>query len=104
MRYYFAPMEGLTERVDGGFGIGSGGAQGHGSTGHDTQRHDTQQAFGVHPAAAGFQPDAAFKFVGLLYEVGRLSVMQAGFTTNHHFFIEHFHTLLFTIPTRIQRV
>ena len=84
--------------------IRAGSSQRYRGTGNNAQGHDSQQALGIHLAAAGFQPNAALKFVGLLHEVCSLFVVQAGLAANQNFLIEHIYTLLFIVPGQTRRV
>ena len=96
------PLEQSFQCIHSSLSIGTDSAQGNRGTGDNPQGHNTKQALGIHLAALGLQPNAAFKLIGLLYEVGSLSVVQAGFTAHNNFFVEHFHTLLCTTPKRTQ--
>ena len=71
----------------------AGSGQNDRSSGYDTHRHDTQQALGIHLAIFGLQPNAAFKFIRLLYKICSLAVMQTGFTANDDFLNNHTKTL-----------
>ena len=100
----YIPLQKGFQSVYSSLSIGAHGTQGNRGAGDDAQGHDAQQTLGVHFPILGFQPDAAFKFIGLLHEICSLLVVKARLTTDYYFLIEHFHTLLFTTPDWVRRV
>ena len=72
--------------------------KGHGRTLDDPQRENAQKTFGVDTTFILFNPNAAFKLIGLLNEESRRSCVQADLIVDNDLFANHTrHSLLLFI-------